>query len=258
MEKEVDIESLIYGPHDMHAGFIMNGMERSEFDEAISSLRSVLDKKSDAPNRVLFCKEDMFKRISDLLPPGSFQEIEEASLFTPVIYPEDKWLCVVIKNSAFPEHYLLMTSLDEIHDFIYDNNHPVAGIIAVKGFTKKEFDSLDKYEGFDSWTLFPVVMKRLRAVEFATDAHNPPAFAIVHSSMVQMHLEVNGAIKNEMLYGSIPIKMKPNKNNRDRIYIRFRNGYTAAFVNAEDHEKLNLPEGNPTLTDRVKSGTFGL
>lgn len=184
---------------------------------------------------VLVCRPEMFEMLIGHWPElkgTPWQQIGDLDFDD-----KDAIMGVVSGDPDFPKHYVVLTDLAKLEEFVRGGAAPYSALIAVKGFSPEETGPKQAHEALMGEYSGKKMLRHIGAHEFYQEERNAPKLVRVHSDYSAMMLMNAGLVKNGLLFGKLPLEMDYDREKRTQVDVIFEDGLILTF-----HEG-SIPQG---------------
>lgn len=200
---------------------------------------------------VMLCTQEMsalIKRHRPFIPAVSLNDIQN---FLNSGVGVDM-MCLTTDEKGFPSHYIVITSLYQLMDFISGGQQPVSGLIAVKGFVaSNERIIMVKHVTAND------IIHQVDLNEFDNGKHDAVMSLTLHGDGLLLSFIGSGwANKRDdrwLFLDKVPINMAYDPNKQFDASLRFKSGFTVIFSTKEEKELLS----KDSVEEHVVNGRFG-
>lgn len=252
---------------NLFAGKIMDGLSHDVLRSSINELFEAIeirDAKLDKPF-VLVCGKNMSKALKNIYPNITCIDEEDIGLIDNDT--ADELVCIVTDDKAFPEHYIVLSDLENIKGFILgDISSPHSALLAVKGFKAPEInkESVIVYAASNIENIVWDIIGQIAETEFSEKEHDSLNFITIYSDFMLYSLINLGFVSGEtsMFLGKVLVKVSYNFENRGKILLSFKSGKTIMLV-AEKEDEVDMKKEEEKQTNKgdmvslVLDGLFG-
>ena len=238
---------------NMFAGKIMQELTHDELKSSIDELFGAIGMRGGKLEKpfVLLCKKRMSAALKEIYPSMCLVEEDDASLVDDGM--PDEIVCIVINAEKFPEHYIVLSDLENMRDYLSGaSSSPKSALLAVKGFnTNKDAVAVYAAEGFENiaWD----IIGQIAEVEFSEREHDSLSYITVYSDFMMYSLMHLGFVsgREPLFLGRILVKLSYNSENKGKLKLSFKSGKTVMLMSEKDYEKAS--NENKKAEDAMKN-----